>query len=552
MFHTPLKILILLFLFKPAFAGVMLQGFYWDAPSPYDNPWWDQLAKESEDLSKSGFTSVWIPPVHKGASGGYSNGYDPYDDYDIGSKDQKSTYGTHWGTREQLTRAVAVMRANGLNVYFDNVLGHRSGDPGDSNFVYKDAYGNQTGGRFSKSVFDFAGYNDFGRQLDYSKEYVSRHLIDAGDWLINALGLQGMRIDMAKNVSPDFLKTYLNTGAMAGKFTVGEYWSENIQELEHYLYRTDYRLSVFDFPLWGNLKDMSNANGAYDLQRLKHASFASRYPNHSVTFIENHDTDRFYATQRNKHLGYAYILTTEGYPSVFWKDYFQYGLKKIIAPLIWIHEKFAHGPTEWRWSDPDFIIYERINQPGLIVGLNDNPHHSRQQWVQTQFGGFTTLHDYTGNAPDIRTEADGRVEIKVPANSYVAYSRAGFHWGNDLKTYKVTQQFAGATDLDIRPATSTLIKVGRIWVKKDTEIQWSTFHNYTDSVNSEDMIVVKLKDPNQKEIFEQKLNLSSRNSTDTVKAQNEGWYEFEIQLNSKTVTSIPYWINVTYQSPKSI
>ena len=102
-------------------ADVLLQGFYWDVPSPQTGQanapwWWDNLASQARELSESGFTSVWIPPVVKGANAQYSVGYDPFDDYDIGSKNQHGYVSSRYGTREQLERCVAIMRANGLNV----------------------------------------------------------------------------------------------------------------------------------------------------------------------------------------------------------------------------------------------------------------------------------------------------------------------------------------------------------------------------------------------------------------------------------------------------
>ncbi len=550
--------LSLLLVISEASAGVLLQGFYWDAPSPGNETWWDKLAHESKSLSESGFTAVWIPPVLKGASGGYSNGYDPFDDYDLGSKDQRSNFGTRWGTREQLMRSVGMMRANGLDVYFDNVLGHRSGDDGQGNFLYKDAFGNLGKGRFPKSHFDFNGYNSFGRQVNYANPYTKDHLIKACDWLINALGVQGMRIDMATNVNPTFLQAYLSQGAMQTQFAVSEYWSENLNELEYYVTnQMQGRVSAFDFPLWGRLKDMTNAGGFYDMRTLISAGLNSRQPSHAVTFVENHDTDRGFPTTNNKHLAYAFILTSEGYPSVFWKDYFQYGLKPILDPLIWIHEKFAHGPLLWRHADEDVLIYERASQPGLIVGLNDNQNEAKGTWVQTDFGSFTTLHDYTGNGPDLRTEADGRVEIKVPKNSYVAYSVKGFHWGHDLKSYSVTQQFAGAKDLDIRPVTQNLQSVGRIYAAKGTEVKWQMFLGpEVLKISSTDVIkVIVAQDLSMPPIFMQTKSSFNNNTMEGhFQVPLTGWYEFKTQLVTETENPIAldFWLNVNYQAPKSL
>jgi alpha-amylase len=58
-----------------------------------------------------------------------------------------------------------------------------------------------------------------------------------------------------------------------------------------------------------------------------------RNPYKAVTFVTNHDTDEIY----NKQLAYAYILTHEGYPTLFYKDYEEW-LDK-MNNLIWIHNQ---------------------------------------------------------------------------------------------------------------------------------------------------------------------------------------------------------------------
>src|SRR5438552_2931115 len=76
---------------------VLLQAFYRrekrGVPSPADGEvapwWWDHLARQANDFARSGFSAVWLPPVTKGASGTASVGYDVFDDYDLGSKDQR-------------------------------------------------------------------------------------------------------------------------------------------------------------------------------------------------------------------------------------------------------------------------------------------------------------------------------------------------------------------------------------------------------------------------------------------------------------------------------
>ena len=81
------------------------------------------------------------------------------------------------------------------------------------------------------------------------------------------------------------------------------------------------------------------------------------HPLNAVTFVDNPDTDLSPGEQiiGNKLLAYVFILTTEGYPFVFHKDYADepgcYGLKRWIDNLVWIHENLADGPTTTRWND---------------------------------------------------------------------------------------------------------------------------------------------------------------------------------------------------------
>ena len=100
--------------------GVLLQAFFKTrpnhaVPAPVDGTgvkdwWWDRLAREAGDFARAGFTALWLPPVLKanGGQGRDVDGYGPFDDYDIGSKDQMGGNNTRFGSREQLCRLVAI------------------------------------------------------------------------------------------------------------------------------------------------------------------------------------------------------------------------------------------------------------------------------------------------------------------------------------------------------------------------------------------------------------------------------------------------------------
>jgi hypothetical protein len=56
------------------------------------------------------------------------------------------------------------------------------------------------------------------------KDYVMDGLIDAGDWLTRTLDAQGYRIDDTTGLAVAFVRKFLNSKSMQGKFAVGEYF----------------------------------------------------------------------------------------------------------------------------------------------------------------------------------------------------------------------------------------------------------------------------------------------------------------------------------------
>ena len=110
--------------------GVMMQTFFWDCPRA-DNKefqWWNYIREQVPALAKVGFTSLWLPPVHKAANlGGPSMGYDPYDYYDLGEFDQKGSVPTWYGTRQELSQLIETAHSHRLGVIADVVINHNSG-----------------------------------------------------------------------------------------------------------------------------------------------------------------------------------------------------------------------------------------------------------------------------------------------------------------------------------------------------------------------------------------------------------------------------------------
>jgi hypothetical protein len=579
--------------------GVLLQGFYKTAsnqavPSPADGDatvpwWWDRLAAQANSFRQAGFTAIWLPPVLKSASGSGpgADGYGPFDDYDIGSKSEKDsqTDSTHtrFGNREQLQRCAAVLRANGLDVYLDMVEHQRIGDTQPFIFRYLGANGAAGAGRFPKNPLNFvpnvprdprlggppSSDIPFGRELApinaKPPHYVFDNLISAADWLTRALDVQGYRIDDVKGISTDFLLPFLNAKSMAQKFAVGEFFDGNRVLVNGWIFNPSGmqgRVSAFDFPLKFVLTSMCNNAGRFNMADLDHVGLAGISPLNAVTFVENHDTD-LNAGEKiifNKILGYAYILTSEGYPCVYYRDYSTdqncFGLKPSIDNLIWIHENLAAGPTQQRWKDFNVFAYERLGGPRLVVGLNNDPGTARTITVATGFGSNVTLHDYTGHGPNVITDGTGSATITVPANrnglGYVCYSRDGLGGAFVITTHAVTQDFDGAADLDIPPAANgKSVQVGQVWCAANSPVSAVLKPDVTNWAAATS-IKMELMDPEGALLANQTFDRGPPPGTALrATAPTSGFYAIQLQASNLPAETASYSLSVTYTAPQN-
>jgi hypothetical protein len=581
--------------------GVLLQGFFKSppnnaVPSPGDSKpgvqwWWDHLAAQAKAFSLAGFSAVWLPPMLKTSSGvgPGADGYGPFDDYDIGSKNQKGTIPTRFGTREQLQRCAAILRANGLDIYLDMVEHQRSGDgaqpPEAFVFRYLGANGTPNIGRFPKNPKNFlpqvprdpdlggppADDFPFGRELApinaIPKHYVFDGLIAASDWLTRALDAQGYRLDDVKGLSTDFLLPFLNSKAMAGKFAVGEFFDGNPLLVNNWIFNPhgmQGRPSAFDFPLKFMLNGMCNNPGRFNMALMDHTGLAGISPLNAVTFVENHDTDLQNSGKIiiNKLMGYAYILTSEGYPSVYYRDYSTdpdcFGLKPKIDNLIWIHEVLASGTTQQRWKDLDVFAYEREGGPRLLTALNNDPNGPHTIHVATGFGANVHLKDYTGHGNDVFTDGGGGATIQVPANvnglGYVCYSRVGLDRALPTTSHAVTQDFEGAIDLDILPAMNgKTISPGRIFCAANSPCKLGLTVDRT-GWTAASKIDASLEFPDNTLKTVSITSASPAGQSLDATTATEGFYTLQLTANGMPAAKLnpPYKLSATYTAPKAL
>ncbi|HXE64792.1 MAG TPA: alpha-amylase domain-containing protein [Bryobacteraceae bacterium] len=495
--------------------GVILQASYRKSanptisvPAPTDgkgDPWWyDRLAMQMASY-RGLFTNIQLPPCHKtiGGASPSSDGYGVYWEYDLGSKEQP----TRFGYLDILRRMCAIAFANGILPMADWVPHQRYGG---NNGVYEyQASGGSAKGRFPKQPGCFRG----STQADYAEGrvpedpvpdrpddfafgdelcpvngrpagYVQNELIKAGQWLYRTLDLRGCRNDDTKGQAIRAVNALSSAAPMRSNPCIGEYADGSKDALAWWLSQVRSNNYAYDFEVKYRLRDMCNNGSRWDMSQLPGVGLASKGPlwaMRAVPFVENADSDTngFGAVVYNKLLAYAYVLTAEGWPSVYYRDYAEeadcYGLKPGIDNLLWIHERLANGGTAWRHAEYQFVVYEREGFPGLLVGLNNDIWGGwKTVRVQTSFGPNTRLHDYSGHSGDAWTDGGGAVTIGIPPNDngrgYVCYSRDGAGGSIETPSHTTTQMFAGSGDLLTPPAAPEGAPAGRIWCAEGSHI----------------------------------------------------------------------------------
>ncbi|MGL5807101.1 MAG: alpha-amylase [Xenococcaceae cyanobacterium] len=475
--------------------GAFMQFFHW-----YINPdgtLWNELKEKSKELAQAGFTGVWIPPSYKGQGGGYDVGYGVYDLFDLGEFEQKGTTRTKYGTKAQLLAAIAHARSQGIQVYADVVFNHKDGadeiekifvqevDWNDRNRIISDWYqinaytkfnfpgrGNtHSSMKWNWECFDSLSYNADSKRadklyrlkdknfetdvnfqhgnydylmandLDMSSESVRQELMSWGKWYIETTGVNGFRLDAIKHIRASFFRDWLgylkNQFPENNLFTVGEYWSTNIDELHGYVIATEGQISLFDVPLHYKFHHAGRAGSNFDLRTIFDRTLVKEQPTLAVTFVENHDTQPCQSLETPvepwfKPLAYALILLwSAGYPCVFYADYYGanykdkdreatlYSHRFLIDRFLWARQNYGYGDRHDYFDHPNTIAWMRLGDrehPGAMAVVMSNGSKGNK-WMNT-FRPNATFYDCTEHIKEtVTTNKDGWGDFRCNGGS---------------------------------------------------------------------------------------------------------------------------------------
>jgi alpha-amylase len=323
---------------------------------------------------------------------------------------------------------------------FDSV-NHNMLNPGDG-IIYL-----LEGQSFEKFVDLEKGNYDFllGCDLDMDNEQVQGELRYWGEWFLDTTGVNGFRLDAVKHIPTWFFGQWLDHlryYTQKPLFCVGEYWTTNVETLHWYINATGGKMSLFDVPLQNNFRRASLQGRSFDLRQIFDGTLIQHQPSLSVTFVENHDTQPLQSLENVveawfKPLAYALILLRrEGYPCVFYADYYGAGYKGrgrdgndydiVLISHKWLLDKFLYARKNFAYGDqysyfdhPNTIGWTRLGDaehPKAMAVLMSNGEEGFK-WMEVGKPN-TMFYDLTEHIKEpVKTNSYGWAEFRCPGGS---------------------------------------------------------------------------------------------------------------------------------------
>lgn len=416
--------LLALWFTRPAPArprtAVLFQAFPWDAAvDGQKHVWYRHLKTKAPELARAGITHVWYPPVSRSVA---AQGYLPSDLYDLGEGDELGHNRTLYGNRAELEESLAAFRRLGVETVADVVLNHRCASHQEDGVwnVFHHPSGGARWERWALAEGDYAGTGapdsgeDFAAapDVDHENPRVRADLTEWLRWLRHEVGFDGLRFDFTKGYAPRFAAGYAR--AAGATFAVGEYWTDmaydgsdlrpvqdaHRQRLADWVDGTGGAVSTFDFTTKGQLQAAA-ASGDFSRMRAadgRASGFLGWWPARAVTFVDNHDTGSKQAhwpfPAAHVPLGYAYILSHPGTPTVFWDHLYAWGpeLKTQLKAMIRLrHEAGVHAESPLKIVAAKPGLYAAVTGGRLAVRLGNGAWHPGDGWHEALAGPGYTL-----------------------------------------------------------------------------------------------------------------------------------------------------------------
>ncbi len=306
---------------------------------------------------------------------------------------------------------------------------------------------------------------------DPVEENALGYLMRNAQWLVQTVGVDGLRIDAAKHVD-GFVLDYLDRavyranprnlldGSPKNVFSYSEVFDASPSYLLTHVKKTidpndpgkiGANRDTMDFKLYfalkENLEQYGTANAWANIKDadLDFAADGKHDGSHGVKFVNNHDV---FAPYKLNNAAHAYVLMMPGNATVYFNgkefgdnrdfpkdgrsDALSVGDGSVITDLVDIRTTHGRGNYKERWvDDQGLFLFERSSS--AVVGLSNRGDGGYdQRTVRVDFAPGTHLLEMTGNAansvvdpnndiPEVVTVFQGNdgnsyANIRVPRN----------------------------------------------------------------------------------------------------------------------------------------
>lgn len=308
----------------------------------------------------------------------------------------------------------------------------------------------------------------FGNDFNTFSSTVESRFQDWGEWLVDEIDFDGFRMDFVRGFQEEYVADWVNNLPLKNgsqRFVVGEYWGSDsrIKSWVNEVASHGADVDGFDFPLKSSLTGMCNGYGSgYDMRWLNNAGMVRNTAGNSlpgtsvVTWLENHDTGKEHDKWITKDwkMGYAYILTHEGKPCVFYNHFFgdtmidSHNSSYTVTPdadldidiekLAFVRKTYLGGSLEvlsdvgnpYPSGDAYNVYVARRagngTKSGAIVVINNHDSNTKGLWVDATPSGWadwsnTTLVNAFDGTTTTQVYSDGRVYVEAPSRGYAVY-----------------------------------------------------------------------------------------------------------------------------------
>ncbi|KAF5391839.1 hypothetical protein D9757_001670 [Collybiopsis confluens] len=329
---------------------------------------WNTLRENLDYIQDAGFTAVWISPVQQNWQGQRTPYGDPYHGYWVQDTTQLNE---KFGTADDLKALSAEIHKRDMYLMVDIVVNNvmaLSTSPDYSGYMFKDAshyhpycpvdFSNTT----SEQICWLGDLNVTLPDLDTkNSDVISGYNTWIKD-LVSTYSIDGLRIDAAKHVDPDFWPSFCGTNGAAGVFCIGEVFGGlDVEDAAEWQGPLD---SVLNFPMYTALTQAFQIPGTQNISAITDTLTQSKtlYKDTTVlgNFLENQDLPRWAAAlwtfkAYSSSNAMTFNFMTDGIPIVYYgqEQYFRGAGDPLNREPLW--------PSSYQRT-PAYQFIQQLNQ----------------------------------------------------------------------------------------------------------------------------------------------------------------------------------------------